>query len=92
MHKDLLETAILLAEEYGYMKITRDQIALQSGASTGTVSNKLGSMSQMRKKLVSHAVRTKNHRIIAQAIAMQDPYVMRRMTFDERVESLRAVA
>ena len=72
---DLLMVAIELAEKHGYREVTRDVIAGVSGASMGTVTNYLGTMQQLRRAIVRHAVRTENLSIVAQAVALRDPLV-----------------
>jgi AcrR family transcriptional regulator len=88
----LLDAALFLAEKFGYQRVTREQIALHADVATGTVTNYLGTMKQLRRTLVRHAVRTGNRRVIAQAVVAQDPYVMRRLTVNERIDVLRSVA
>lgn len=90
--KDLLAIAIGLAETHGYMKITRDQIAEAAEVSQGSVTNHLGTMRQMRREIVRHGVRTRNNRIIAQAVAHNDDYVMSKLTRAERLAALSDVA
>lgn len=92
MSEDILQVAVDLAAKFGYRKVTRDQIALEAGVATGTVTNKLGTMKQLRRAVVRHAVRTGNHRVVAEAIVYQDPYVMKKLSVNERINVLRAVA
>ena len=88
---DLLTAAVELAEKHGYKHITRDQISERAGCSTGSVSNGLGTMAQMRKTVVRHAVRTGNQRIIAQAIVEQEPYVLKKVMVEDRLAALKSV-
>ena len=86
----LLDIAIELAEKHGYDKITRLQISRAAGVATGTVSNQLGTMKQMRRKIVRHATRTDNKRIIAQAIINQEPYVLK-LSIEDRTSALQSM-
>lgn len=87
-----LQIAVGLAEKHGYRHITRDMIADKAGVATGTVSLHLGTMDQMRKKLVRHAVRTGNKKIISQAIVARDPYVLRKIPKIERENIMARMA
>jgi AcrR family transcriptional regulator len=88
---EVLQVALELAEKYGYMNITRDQIAENAGVATGTVSLHLGTMSQLRRTLVRHALKEGRHRIVAQAIVAGDPRI-NRLSEQERRTALMAVA
>jgi AcrR family transcriptional regulator len=72
---DLLVHALELAQVHGYNKVTRDGIADRSGVAMGTVTNQLGTMQQLRRSIVRHAIRTENLAIVAQAVALKDPLV-----------------
>ena len=87
----LLEVAITLSEKHGYDKITRDQISAAGGVSTGTVTNTLGTMKQMRRKIIRHATRTGNNVIIAQAIVNREPYASK-LSPEARQAALMSVA
>lgn len=87
----VLEAAIKLAELWGYLHITREMIATEAQVATGTVSLHLGSMKQLRKTIIRHAIRTDNHIIIAQAIIAQDERV-NKLTIEEKRTALLAVA
>lgn len=87
----LLDAALELSEIHGYRQVTRDQIAALARVSTGAVTNGLGTMDQMRKTVVRHAVRTGRDRIIAQAITLGDPYVNRKLNPEDRIRVLQSV-
>lgn len=71
----MLDAAIKLAEEKGYDKVTREEIAKKLNVATGTVHNRLGTMRQLKKEIVRKAMRTGNSTIIVQAIANKDPHI-----------------
>jgi len=87
-----LQIAVKLAEKHGYHHITREMIADKAVIATGTVSLHLGTMAQMRKSIVRHAVRTANKPIMAQAILARDPYVMRKVPKAQREDILARMA
>jgi AcrR family transcriptional regulator len=71
----LLNVAINLALTKGYTNVTRDEIAAKSGAAMGTVTNVLGTMAQVRRSIVRHAIRTEMLTIIAQAVIAKDKLI-----------------
>lgn len=89
--QDLLEVAINLATDHGYLNVSRDQIATAANVAQGSVTNHLGSIRQIRKAIVSHAVRVNNQRIIAQAAINNDPYVTRRVSKKGRLAAMQSV-
>lgn len=74
---DLILVAVELAKMYGYSRITRDEIAKKAGVAMGTVTNKLGTMTQVRRAIVRYAIRTEVLSIIAQAVVAADPLVLK---------------
>lgn len=89
--QDLLDAAIELAVVNGYRNVSRDQIAAAAGVGQGTITNHLGNIKQIRRAIVRHAVRVGNQTIIAQAAVNSDPYVVRRVSKDDRIEAMRSV-
>ena len=87
----ILKAAIELAESEGYSFVTREMIATRAGVGTGSVNLYFGTMHKLRKKIVSHAVRTGNLTIIAQAIVAKDMGVDS-LTTEEKRTALLAVA
>ncbi len=87
----VLKAALELAESVGYNHVTRDQIADRAGVATGTVSLYMGTMCQLRRTVIRHALKEGRHRIIAQAIIADDPHV-KKLTDEERRIALMAVA
>jgi AcrR family transcriptional regulator len=74
IHKHgILLAAVELAAISGYASVTRDGIADRAGVAMGTVTNKLGTMKQIRRAIIRHAIRTDNMVIIAQAVVAKDP-------------------
>lgn len=68
----ILKAALELAIEFGYQKITRDQIALAAGCSTGAVSKALGTMPQLRRALMGYAIARRCAIVVAQGLAVKD--------------------
>ena len=87
----ILEAAIELSKLFGYRNITREQVAKGAGVATGTVSLHMGTMKQMRRSIVRHAIRTQHQRIISQAILNDDPLV-RKLPVDVRKTALMSIA
>lgn len=71
----LLHAAAELAKKHGYQNVTREQIAKAAGVSEALVSHHLGTMPNMRRALVRHAIANNILIVIGQAIAARDPHV-----------------
>lgn len=69
---DLLLVAVEMAKKHGYTNITRDGIAYEAGVAMGTVTNQLGTMKQIKKAIVRHAIRNEVLPIIVQALCNGD--------------------
>ena len=76
MKEQILKAALKAAEEHGYNKVTRAQIA-EAGASDNITSSNvqyhLRDSETTRREIVLAAVRGKNYKILAQAMALGDP-------------------
>ncbi len=71
--KEILAVALDLAERVGYQCVTRDGIAAAAGVSAGHVSGLLGTMKQIRRRLMRAAIAQNRYRVIAQGLAVRDP-------------------
>lgn len=65
----ILDAAMAEAQQHGYKHVTREAIAQRAACATGLVSYHLGTMVELRRALMSEAIRTRNARIIAQGLA-----------------------
>jgi AcrR family transcriptional regulator len=72
--QQLTRTALKLAEKHGYLNVTRDQIAAAVGVSPALVSHHMGTMINLRRTLVRHAVEFGVLSVIGQAVAAGDPH------------------
>lgn len=70
--KQILETALSIAEEKGYQSITRQEIADRIGMSYSLVSFYFNTARIMRDAVLTEAIRTENLRIVAQASLTKD--------------------
>jgi AcrR family transcriptional regulator len=71
----VLAAALSLARVEGYQWITREGVAAQAGVSDGTVSNAFGTMRDLKRAVVTEAVRLGDLTIIGQAVASGSPLV-----------------
>ena len=69
----LLDHALRLSAEFGYNRVTRDQLASAAGMSTGQVSNLFGTMTQLRRAIMSAAVARNDLIVIAQGLINKEP-------------------
>lgn len=72
---DILAAAMLLAKDGGYNRITRDAIAGGAGVSMGLVTKYFGTMKQLRRDIMRHAIKDEVLPIILQGIAANDTHV-----------------
>lgn len=70
----ILATAVALAKEHGYHKLTRDGVAEAAGVSMGLVTRYFGTMVQLKRDVVRYAIREEVLEVIAQALALGDDH------------------
>ena len=70
---EILSAALELAKTEGLAGIRRDNVAAYAGVATGLVNLHYGTMKQLRRAVVGEALRVRDLRVIAQAMAMGDP-------------------
>jgi len=68
----ILSAALRVATDLGYLRATRDDIALAAGCSPALVSHYLGTMKQTQRAIMGEAIRTGNLRVIAQGLSHAD--------------------
>jgi len=68
----ILDAAVTLSISDGYHKITREQIAAKCGISPALISNYFGTMINLRRDIVRHAIKCEIVEIIAQGLANAD--------------------
>lgn len=68
----IMQAALLCAQDIGYMRMTREQIAERANVSTGLVSHCLGTMPNLRRAVMRRAIRQCIARIVADGIAHRD--------------------
>jgi len=67
-----MTAALNASKRIGYQKVTRHDIALEAGVSDNLVSNYWGTMTQLRRDIMRHAVRTEVLEVIAQGLVAGD--------------------
>lgn len=70
---ELLQAAVALAAAHGYMNVTRGMIAERAGVTPALVPYYFGTMNELRRAIMSEAVRTRSLRIVAQGLADGHP-------------------
>lgn len=73
----LLECALKLAASEGLYRMTRGRLASRAGVSTGLVSLYLGTMPQLRQKVLREAIKREILPIIADGLAAHDKAALR---------------
>lgn len=70
--ENILAVALPLAAEYGYTKITRDQVAAAAGVSGPVLNYHFGSMVTFRWQLMRYAVQKECLPVVAQGVVAGD--------------------
>lgn len=72
---EILSAALAIGHEVGYQSIRWEALASRAQCSVGLVGKYFGTMNQLRRAIVSHAIDQKDLRVIAQAIVAGEPKV-----------------
>lgn len=73
----LLRHAADLAESVGYSRVTREAVAARAGVSPAVVNFLFGTMAVFKRHLMRFAIRNERLPVIAQGLAVKDPYARR---------------
>ena len=89
----ILTAALEAAEALGYIKITREDVAVRAGVSPGLVSYHFNHIKEMRDEVISEAIRVENLPVLAQAVGVfhDDAMEMEMALFDRVMEHIREV-
>lgn len=68
----ILEGAVKLARDFGYLNVTYARLAEHCNCNDGTIVKHFPTMKQLRRAIMSAAVARRDHRIIAQGLAAND--------------------
>lgn len=69
----LLEVALRQAKIHGLARVTREQIATAADVSPALVSARLGTMVNLRRSVMRHAVAEGELKVIAEGLVTRDP-------------------
>ena len=72
----ILAAAVQLAAQHGYTRLTREQVAARIGVAPSLVPHYMGTMAQLRRRIMREAVRVECLPVIAQGLAARDPHAM----------------
>jgi AcrR family transcriptional regulator len=73
----ILDAAIRMSRHYGYIEVTRADIAHAAECSEALVSSYFGTMTQVRRAVVRAAIQHRDLVIIAQALVAKDAQAMK---------------
>lgn len=73
----ILACAMTEAKQRGYANVTREAIAQRAECAAGLVSFYFGTMKELKRAIMSEAIRSRDLRIIAQGVADGHPKAMR---------------
>jgi len=74
--EEIIQAALTLAAEQGYMLITREQIAQAAGCSPALVGKYFGEMRDVREHIMRAAVDCNNSEVVLQGIATRHPIAL----------------
>lgn len=66
---------MILAEQHGFSRFTRDALIERAGCSMGLVNHYFGTMHKLQRAVVGEAIRTENLVILRQALVEKHPRV-----------------
>lgn len=75
--KQLIASAVRLAERIGYDRITRNGVAEEAGVSTGLVTHYFRTMKQLQRATMREAVTVGNLSVVAQGLVAGDPQALK---------------
>ena len=75
--KELLQNAIELSIEHGYIYITREMLANYSDVSEALINNYFGTIDNLKSEIVLEAIKEEIPQIILQALVLNDPLATR---------------
>lgn len=84
----ILAAAMVEAKQQGYQNVTREAIAQRATCAPGLVSFYFGTMPELKRAIMSEAIRTRELRIVAQGIADGHPKA-KRAPDDLKLEALK---
>lgn len=87
----IVAEALKLAEKVGYRHVTREAISEAAGCAAGLVTLHLGTRVEMQRAILSEAIRTRCHRVIAQGIVDRHPKALR-APMELKEEAIRALS
>lgn len=74
---DILAAALKLSERRGYASITRQEVTEAAGVTGPLVNHYFGTMAQLRRDIIRHAIKEENLRVLAQGLVAGDKYARR---------------
>jgi AcrR family transcriptional regulator len=75
--EQIVSIALTMAEKHGLQHVTRERIAKQSDVSEALVSYHLGTMGNLRRRLVREAIKRPCLKVLAQALAAGDSHAQK---------------
>lgn len=75
--EELTGHALAEAEQVGFLGMTRDGIAARACVSQALVTLKLGTMNELRRRVMRAAIAKRNMRVLAEGLAGKDKQAVR---------------
>lgn len=73
--EEIITAALEVAEEIGFLKVSRERVAGRAGTSAGLVSHYMGTVGELHERILRRAVQQQNLAVLAQAVSVNHPTV-----------------
>lgn len=73
----ILDTALDLSEKVGYTNVNRAELAKAARVSESLVSTYMGTMKNLRRDIMRHAIKQSRLVVLAQGLALKDPHALK---------------
>lgn len=86
----IMDAAVEVAREVGYMSVTREAVAERAGVSPGLISRYMGSVGELQHRVVAYAVRNDLVDLVTQAAIHDHPLVQETLISPELARKVHA--
>lgn len=73
----LISVALDLCEKDGYTNVNRESIAKAANVSVSLITHYLGTMKNLRRDMMRHAIKQERLNVIAQGLTLKDPHALK---------------
>lgn len=85
----ILEAAVKLAKQDSYQWIRREDVAREAGVSGGSINRVFGTMADLKRAVIRHAIEVGELSIVAEALGARHPIALDECPADLRKEAMQ---